>query len=206
LSTERRIRDVVFDLGGVVIDWDPRYLLRDRLGFGGAEVEEFLATVCTREWHLELDAGRPFAAAAGDLGARFPERRAWIEAYCGGWQHMFAGALAEGVELLHELKRRGFGLHALSNYPAEHIGFLYRRFPFMREFDTVVLSGLLGVTKPDRAIFDYLRQRLGSRACLFIDDRPENVASARACGIEAVHVDGAAALAVVRELLAAPAP
>ena len=191
---ERGIRDVVFDLGGVLIDWDPRYLLRDHLRFEEREVEEFLATVCTPQWHVMLDAGQPFAAAARDLGERFPQRRRWIEAYCDGWAHMFAGAFDDGVEVLRELKAGGLSVHALSNYPAEHVAFLYRRFPFMAEFDTVLISGLLGVTKPARGIFEQLQSVLGSRPCLFLDDRAENVAGARACGIEALQVRSPRAL------------
>lgn len=184
----RGIRDVVFDLGGVLIDWDPRYLLRDHLRLEASEVEDFLARVCTPEWHMTLDAGQPFAAAARALGERFPERQRWIEAYCDGWAEMFAGAFDEAVAVLRELTAGGCRVHALSNYPAEHVAFLYRRFPFMSEFDTVVISGLVGVTKPAPAIYAHLQGVLDSRPCVFLDDRAENVAAARACGIEALHV------------------
>ncbi len=196
----RGIRDVVFDLGGVLIDWDPRYLFRDRLGLEPGAVEEFLATVCTPEWHARVDAGRPFRAAAAELAARFPDRRDWIEAYCDGWADMFAGHFDDALGVVRELQQAGFAVHALSNHPADHVAWLYRRFPFMREFDTVVISGLVGVTKPNRAIYEHLRAALRQRPCVFLDDRLENVVAARDCGIEALHV---ASPGAVRALLGA---
>ncbi|HEY8519597.1 MAG TPA: HAD family phosphatase [Gammaproteobacteria bacterium] len=196
------IRDVVFDLGGVLIDWDPRYLLCDHLELPPEDVERFLATVCTPEWHTTIDAGRPFAAAAAELAGRFPEHREWIEAYCRGWHRMFAGHFPETVALLDDLAAGGYRLHALSNYPGEQIGFLYERFPFMAKFETVVLSGLVGATKPDPAIYRHLLARLDGRPALFVDDRAENVAAAKRCGLEALHVDGAETRRRLRDMLA----
>jgi 2-haloacid dehalogenase len=195
------IRDVVFDLGGVLLDWDPRYLFRDHLGHDHAAVEDFLTCVCTPDWHRQLDAGVPFARAADDLMGQFPARRDWIEAYARGWPRMFAGVFPGAVDFLLELAARGYRVHALSNYPGEQIAFLYRTFPFMSEFDTVVLSGLLGTTKPDPRIFVYLHERIAFRPCLYIDDRVENVAAARSCGIESIHFSGRDGCGPLRELL-----
>lgn len=181
------MRDVVFDLGGVLIDWDPRYLYRDSLGGGAADVELFLSKVCTAEWHARLDAGESFAELTRELAGRFPEHVEWIESYALGWERMFAGELGDSVAYLRSLGARGHRLHALSNYPAEHVRFLYRRFSFMAEFDTVVLSGLVGAAKPSASIFEYLLERIGRRECVFVDDREENVAAARRCGLRAVH-------------------
>ncbi len=197
------MRDVVFDLGGVLVDWDPRYLLRDALCGEAAAVETFLATVCTPEWHAQLDAGGSFAALTRELAGRHPEHAAWIESYAQGWERMFAGDLLETVRHLQSLRARGYRLHALSNYPAERIRFLYRRFPFMAAFDTVVISGLVRAVKPHRPIFDYLLERIGHRDCIFVDDREENVAAARSCGLRAVHfVRGGLGLARLEQALA----
>ena len=182
----RAIRDVVFDLGGVLIDWDPRYLFRDHLGGNPAEVDAFLADVCTPIWHARLDGGASFAAETRALAARFPQHARWIEAYGSNWHRMFAGSFAESVTCLERLAGRGYRLHALSNYPAEHIRFLYRRFPFMRRFETVVLSGLLRCSKPDPAIYAYVLARIGGRPCLFVDDRAENVSAAIGAGMQAM--------------------
>ncbi len=201
------MRDVVFDLGGVLVDWDPRYLLRDGLSGEPAAVETFLATVCTPEWHARLDAGGSFAALTRELAERHPEHAPWIESYTAGWERMFAGELPETVRHMRGLRARGYRVHALSNYPGERIRFLYRRFPFMAEFDTVVLSGLVRAVKPDRPIFDYLLERIGRRECVFIDDREENVAAARRCGLAAVHfVRGGLGLERLEQVLAAARP
>lgn len=181
------MRDIVFDLGGVLIDWDPRYLFRDHLNGEPEMVEAFLAEVCTQQWHAELDSGASFLTLTGDLSIRFPEHREWIRRYAGDWERMFAGTLPESVAFLEGLIERGYRLHALSNYPAEHIRFLYRTFPFMAAFHTVVLSGLVRAVKPDESLYTYLLERIGRRDCVFIDDREENVAAARRCGMHAVR-------------------
>lgn len=179
-------RDVVFDLGGVLVDWDPRYLLCGELGFTRTEADDLLERVCSREWHARLDGGRRFDEAGAELIAAHPEHAGAIRAYTRDWEKMFAGEFRATARLLGALKRAGFRLHALSNYPGERIAFLYRRFEFMREFDTVVLSGLIGTRKPEARIFEYLFERIGTRDCVFLDDRADNVAAAQAYGVRAV--------------------
>lgn len=176
------IRDIVFDLGGVLIDWDPRYLYRDHLAADAGDVESFLASVCTPVWHKRLDGGASFAAETSALAARFPRHADWIARYAREWERMFAGAYSETEACLRELVDRGYRVHALSNYPAEHVAFLYRRFAFMRDFHTVVLSGIVGTVKPDERLYRYLLDRIGGGPCLFVDDREENVEAARRCG------------------------
>ena len=195
------MRDIVFDLGGVLIDWDPRYLFRDHLGGERDAVESFLATVCTPQWHALLDGGAAFTAHTRDLADRFPQHRRWIEHYAADWERMFAGAFPETVACLEGLAARGYRLHALSNYPAERIRFLYRTFPFMRRFHTVVLSGLIRAQKPDETLYRYLLERIGRRPCLFVDDREENVAAARRCGMQAVVFERAEGVRRLTEVL-----
>lgn len=189
MSAPRPVTDVVFDLGGVLIDWDPRYLFRDRLAGDPREVDAFLAEVCTPAWHARLDGGASFAAETRALAERFPRHAHWISAYGPEWDKMFAGDFSETVACLEGLAGLGYRLHALSNYPAEHVAFLYRRFSFMRHFDVVVLSGLVGATKPDERLYRYLLERIGRRPCVFVDDRVENVEAARRCGIHAIEFD-----------------
>lgn len=181
-------RDIVFDLGGVLIDWDPRYLFRDHLAGEPEKVEKFLAEVCTPQWHGQLDSGASFLTLTRELAIRFPQHEEWIGRYAADWERMFAGALPESVAFFDRLIARGHRLHALSNYPAEHIRFLYRTFPFMASFHTVVLSGLVRAVKPDEDLYHYLLERIGQRRdSIFIDDREENVAAARRCGMQAVR-------------------
>ena len=148
-----------------------------------------LTAVCTTDWHLGLDAGTPFTTASESLARRHPEHERMIRAYVDNWQHMFAGEFAATVHELREFAAAGYRVHALSNYPGEQIRFLYERFEFMQLFDTVVISGLLGFTKPDRRIYDYLLDVIEAPTCLFIDDRVENVRSAESLGIKGLHYD-----------------
>jgi 2-haloacid dehalogenase len=186
---------VVFDLGGVLIDWDPRYLYRKLLA-DEAAVEEFLATVCTPEWNAEQDRGRPFAEAVAELVERHPAHAAAIAAYHERWTEMLGGEVPGTVAVLAELRAAGVPLYALSNWSAETFRLTRGRFPFLEWFDGLVVSGEERVTKPDRRIFELLLERFGlaPAATVFVDDSPANVAAARDLGIDAVHFRDAGGL------------
>jgi 2-haloacid dehalogenase len=185
------VKAVVFDLGGVLIDWDPRYLYRKLLA-DEAAVEEFLATVCTPEWNAELDRGRPFAEGVAELVERHPVHAAAIAAYHERWPEMLGGDIPGTVELLAELRAAGVPLFALTNWSAETIGFARARFEFLGWFDGVVVSGEERLVKPDPRLFRRLLDRFGlaAEATLFVDDAPANVAAARRLGLDAVHFTG----------------
>jgi len=183
--------DVVFDLGMVLVDWNPRYLFVRHLGVPADEAERFLTEICTPEWHIELDRGRTFDEGVRVLSEMHPQYSTWIDSYAREWPRMFAGTIESAVTQLYALHRQGVTLHALSNYPPQQIRFLYERFDFMRVFHTVVISGLLRVVKPDREIFDRLLATIGCETCVFVDDRAENVAAAANAGIEAIHFTAA---------------
>ena len=179
---------VVFDLGGVLIDWDPRYLYRKLLA-DEAAVEEFLATVCTPEWNAEQDRGRPFAEGIAELVERHPVHAAAITAYHERWPEMLGGGIPGVVELLAELRAAGVPLYALTNWSAETFGIARERFEFLDWFDGVVVSGEERMVKPDPAIFRLLLDRfgLGPEGALFVDDSPANVAAARELGFDAIQ-------------------
>jgi 2-haloacid dehalogenase len=179
-------RNVVFDLGGVLVDWDPRHLYR-KLIEDEAEMERFLAEVCTGEWNRRQDAGRPFAEAVAELAARRPEASRLIEAYWERWPEMLGGAIAGTVALVQELKVRRVPLYALSNWSAETWPHALTRFEFLGDFDGLVISGLEGVAKPDPAIFRLLRTRHGLDLAetLYFDDVEDNVRAARGLGLQA---------------------
>jgi 2-haloacid dehalogenase len=179
---------VVFDLGGVLIDWDPRYLYRKLLA-DEAAVEEFLTTVCTPEWNVEQDRGRPFAEGIAELVERHPVHAAAIAAYHQRWPEMLGGAIAGTVELLAELRAAGVALFALTNWSAETFGIARERFEFLDWFDGVVVSGEERMVKPDPAIFRLLLDRFGlaPEATCFVDDSPANVAAARELGLDGVR-------------------
>ena len=201
---------VVFDLGGVLIDWDPRYLYRKLLA-DEAAVEEFLATVCTPEWNAEQDRGRPFAEGVAELVGRHPVHAAAITAYHERWPEMLAGEVPGSVEVLADLRAAGVPLYALTNWAAETFAITRERFEFLDWFCGLLVSGEEGMTKPDPAIFRLLLDRFGldPAATVFVDDSEANVAAARGLGIDAVRFTGPERLRrelSARRMLARPAP
>jgi 2-haloacid dehalogenase len=186
---------VVFDLGGVLIDWDPRYLYR-KLFDDPDEMESFLAEVTTAEWNAHQDAGRSWTEAIELLVAEHPERRELIEAFHRRWPEMLAGEIRGTVDVLAELRAAGLRLVALSNWSAELFPVARERFDFLAWFEGILISGEVGVNKPDRQIFEHLVERFGIEpaTALFIDDSSANVATAAALGFRAIHFTDALAL------------
>ena len=187
--TQDRPSQVIFDLGGVLIDWNPRYLYRGLFGGDEAAMERFLTEVCSPEWNLSLDAGRPFADAVAELSERHPAERERIRAYHERWLEMVAGPIRATVAVLDELAAAGVPLWALTNWSAETF-VLVRDDPtyaFLNHFRTIFVSGELRLVKPDPAIYRHVLAAIGAPAgaCLFIDDAPKNVTAARALGIQA---------------------
>ena len=182
---------VVFDLGGVLIDWNPRYLYR-RLLDDEREIERFLAEVCHAEWNEEQDRGRTFAEAIEEAVVRHPGERALIEAYHHRWHEMLAGPIAGSVQILEELKETGFELHALTNWSVEKFPIARERYDFLDWFESILVSGEVGLIKPDPRIFRLLLESIGRSAadCIYIDDNAKNVAAAGALGFDAIHFQG----------------
>jgi 2-haloacid dehalogenase len=184
---------VVLDLGGVLIDWDPRYLYRKLIG-DETEMEAFLAQVCNQDWNVHQDAGRPFSEGVVELAARHPDSRDLIEAYWERWPEMLGGAIEETVAVLEELAARRIPLYALSNWSAETWPHARGRFDFLDHFDGMVISGFEGTAKPQAEIFNRLLDRydLDPRQTVFFDDVAANVAAARRVGMRAYrHLDAA---------------
>ncbi len=186
---------VVFDLGGVLLDWNPRHLYR-KLFEDPAEMERFLATVCTDDWNFGQDAGRPVHEATADLIDRHPRHADLIAAYYGRWLEMISGPLPGVPEIVRALADDGRPLHILSNCARETMPMARAAFRLLDRFQEFVVSGEEGVVKPDRRIYDILVARVGRPAerLVFIDDRPENVDGARAAGLSALPFTDAAAL------------
>lgn len=183
------IDTVVFDLGGVLIDWNPRYLYRSLFDGDDAAMERFLADVCTPEWNHRQDEGRPWADAVAELVARWPEHRERIEAYDRRWPETLGGPIVENVALLAELRRTPRRLFALSNWSAEKFPVALARYEFLSWFDGILISGEVGVAKPDPAIFHHLVERFGIEpaSTVFIDDHAANVETGAALGFAAIH-------------------
>jgi len=191
----QQITAVVFDLGGVLLDWDPRHLYR-RLFADPDEMEDFLARICTPDWHSAHDLGEDVTESCRRLARRHPRHRDMIMAWVDPGDEMAAGQIDGAVGVLAELKARGVRCLVLSNMEPATFTARLGRFPFMNWFDGYVISGLEGLAKPDPRVFRLLlrRYRLAPAATVFIDDSPTNVEAARAQGMAAVRYTSAAAL------------
>lgn len=191
---------VIFDLGGVLLDWNPRYLYR-KLFDDETEMEDFLARVFHTAWNAQFDAGRPMAEGLAELTSRFPEYAGPIKAFQTRWPETLAGALEETVGILAQLRQRGHRLYVLSNFSAETFPYAMARFDFLQWFDGLVISGEVGVMKPDPGIYRILFERHGIDpvGAVFIDDVPANVAAGQAFGLDALHFTSAGALRAALE-------
>lgn len=189
---------VVFDVGNVLIEWDPRHLYRrvftnDDGTPDEARVDWFLAEVCHHDWNVEQDLGRSIADAEAEALARHPDMGPAIRSFYGRFQSMIPRAVDGTVEVLEALKAAGMPVHGLTNFSAETFALTCRRFAFLNAFDTVVVSGAERVIKPDPRIFEILIERAGltpSRTA-FVDDSPRNVEAARRLGFHAHLFEGA---------------
>ena len=201
-AAPRRRSVVVFDVGGVLLQWDPRHLYRKLFAGDDAAMEHFLGNVCTEEWNERQDAGRTFADAAAELLPAHADQAHLIHAFGRRFDEMIPGAIEETVDILRELKRAGVPLYAVTNWSAETFPSAQNRFDFLAEFDGIVVSGEEGVIKPDPRIFRILLDRydIPAHAAVFIDDNPANADAATNLGIHGIHFRSAAELR--RELVA----
>jgi len=183
------IKSVVFDLGGVLIDWNPRYLYRKLFAGDDDAMEHFLAHVCNGPWNLAQDAGRSWAEAIEVLSADHPQHRPLISAYRERWDEMLNGPIDGTLEILTELKAKGIPIYALTNWSAETFPIAKERYEFLGWFRDILVSGREKLIKPDRRIYELLMSRNGIAAAesVFIDDAPKNVEGARTAGMAALH-------------------
>jgi len=180
---------IVFDLGGVLMDWNPYHLYCDKLGLDRGVVDRFMQDVDFAGWNREQDRGRSFAEATKELSSRFPEYRELIFAYDEQYLDSLGGSSQPVVNILEKLKKKGYPLYVLSNWPAEKFKLVRPQYPFFDWFDGIVISGEVGFVKPERAIFDILLDRIGHPAgeCLIIDDHLPNIRVARDLGFQTIQ-------------------
>jgi 2-haloacid dehalogenase len=178
----------VFDLGNVLIHWDPRHVYR-HLFADEAEMERFLAEVCNHDWNIQMDAGRPFADGIRELTGRYPELAHLIRAYRERWPEMLAGPITGTVELLSRLHKDGRRLFALTNWSHETFPIARERYDFLGWFRHIAVSGELGLVKPDPAIFRHLIATcaIDPARTLFIDDALANIQTAGRMGFATHH-------------------
>ena len=193
---------VVFDLGAVLIDWNPRYLYRSLIE-DSDEMERFLAEVTTQAWNHEQDRGRRWADAVAELVERHPDRADLIRAYHERWPEMLGDAIDGTVAILADLRDAGVALYALSNWSDETFHIALARYPFLAWFHGIVISGEVGEAKPEPAIYEALmaRHQVDPKESVFIDDQPANVEAARRIGFTAIRFTDPLALRAQLEAL-----
>ena len=180
---------IIFDLGGVLIDWDPRYLYR-KIFPTEAEVNWFLETVCTQEWNEQQDAGRSFAKGIEELVLKFPAHENAINAWFDRWEETIGGPKKETVHVLrsiHDMNQ--YRLYALTNWSAETFPWALSQFDFLSWFDGIVVSGVEKALKPHPEFFHILfdRYSVDPNTAIFIDDNMKNVETAQFLGMESIH-------------------
>jgi 2-haloacid dehalogenase len=179
---------VVFDVGNVLLRWDPRFLYR-RIFDDEERMEWFLANVCTSAWNVEQDRGRDWDEAVALLVERHPDHAAPIRAFHERWHETVSGAIEENVAVLNRLREAGVPTYCITNFSGAKFREAQKRYPFLASFDGAIVSGDERLLKPDPAIYHLLIERYGLSAeeCLFIDDSVANVEGARAVGMQAIH-------------------
>ncbi len=191
-QTRQRPTRVVFDLGNVLIHWDPKVLYR-RIFATEAEVEHFLTHILPPEWNLEQDRGRSWPEAEAERIALFPEHEPHIRAFRARWRETVPHAIEGTVRILESLKAERVPLYAITNFASDTLEEAKTLYPFLgNSFIDIVVSGDEKLIKPDPAIFRVLlkRQKLAAEDCVFIDDSPKNVSAARMLGFHALHFVG----------------
>jgi 2-haloacid dehalogenase len=190
---------IIFDLGAVLVDWNPRYLYR-KIFSTEAEMEHFLEHVCTSEWNEEQDGGRSLLEATELLVAQHPKLEPEIRAFYGRWPEMLNGALDGTVEIFKALKESGkYKIYALTNWSDETFPIALDMYPFFSWFDGVLVSGREKLRKPHNAFYQLLLDRfeIDPAHAIFIDDNLRNVKAAEDFGIESIHFTSPEALSTV---------
>lgn len=181
------INTIIFDFGGVLVDWNPRYVFRDHFK-DDEKMEWFLENICTDDWNIQQDGGRSLEEATNLLLGQYPEHTSEIEMYYGKWETMLKDLIPGTVEILYELKGK-YPLYGLTNWSAETFPIALKRFEFFQAFDGILVSGEEKLIKPDRKIFELMMDKFSLKRenCLFIDDNLKNVEASREFGIETIH-------------------
>jgi 2-haloacid dehalogenase len=186
----------IFDLGGVLIDWNPRHLYRKLFPGDEAGMERFLSQIATPDWNRQLDGGRSFQEAIEELASEHPAEAHLLQAYADRWPEMLGEVDQGTASIIRDLRARGMRVYALSNWSAETYPLALGRIPELALFDDVLISGEAKRTKPDPLIFEHAIKRFGidPMDAFFVDDQPENVEGARHAGLTAIRFTDSAAL------------
>jgi len=190
------IRAIVFDFGGVLLDWNPRYLYRKLFNGDSSRMGRFLTEIDFVGWNFQQDKGCPFAVAVAELSAQFPQYADLIKAYSERWEESIAGPIEATVDILQELKRAGYPLYGLSNWSLETYQRVRTKYPFFKLFETILVSGEVQLAKPDPRLFTLFLERIGRLAeeCLLIDDSHVNIEAAQQMGFSTIQFESSSQL------------
>jgi 2-haloacid dehalogenase len=183
------IKNIVFDLGGVLIDWNPEYVFLKEFRGDREKMNWFFNTICTSSWNEQQDAGYSIEKATNERVAMFPKHERLIRMYYGEWEQMLGFEHTETVEILRRLHdSKEHSIYSLTNWSNETFPVALKKFPFLSWFKGILVSGDVGLKKPDPEIYKLLLDRYGLEAntCVFIDDRTENVKAASALGFSGI--------------------
>jgi len=188
-QSDRPYQAIIFDFGGVLVDWNPRYLYRKFFDGNAESMERFLTEIGFAEWNLRQDKGRSFAVAVAELYAQFPAYADLIRAYDQRWEESLGGPIQPTVNILRTLKQAGHRLYGLSNWSVEKFEIVRPKYEFFGWLDLILVSGEVKLVKPDPRIYAAFLERIGRTAkeCLFIDDSRLNIATADQLGFATIH-------------------
>ncbi len=183
------IKAIIFDFGGVLINWDPRRVFRQYFPGDEQGMEAFMEEIGFHEWNLRQDEGYPFEQAVRDLSARFPQYAHIIRAYDVDWEQSITGIVPETVELLGRLKAAGYRLYGLTNWNYTKFTLVRHKYPVFRLFEDIIVSGQVKLVKPDPAIYRLLLDKIGlePQDCLMVDDSERNAEAAHELGFTSIH-------------------
>lgn len=184
----KKIDTIIFDLGGVLIDWNPDYVYRT-IFRDEQQMRRFYREICTPEWNEEQDAGRSLQLATEQLVAKFPHEEANIRAYYGRWEEMLRGAIDGTVDILRELKQSGkYKLYALTNWSHETFPVALKKFDFLQWFDGRLVSGEEKMRKPFMEIYELLVHRfhISPHHAVYIDDNARNLTAPESMGMHTI--------------------
>jgi len=183
-----KIKNIIFDFGGVLVDWNPRYLFRDIFN-DDEKMEHFLENICTDSWNIQQDAGRALADGTKILQEKFPEESEMIQQFYDGWEVMLKDEIPENTKLLSQFDREKFRLWGLTNWSGETFPIALDRFDFFKEFEGIVVSGDEKMIKPNKDIYLLLLERYNLKAeeSIFIDDNYNNIVAANKLGFQTIH-------------------
>ena len=179
---------IVFDLGGVLVDWNPEYVFLNEFKGDRKKMNWFFENICTIKWNEQQDGGKLISKATDERIKLFPKYKSLIKMYYGKWEYMLKGEISGSVEILKKLKKMKFNLIALTNWSAETFPVALKRFKFLKLFSGIVVSGEIQMLKPFPEIYNHTLKKydLNPSECIFIDDRPINVLGAKKCGIDGI--------------------